>query len=217
MEAHQSITGTSAHTHTHTHTYTINPFSRDPLTHTHTKTHTQERLTHLTTQLNWRLNESTQGEAIYLLGVRDDGYPYGISEDDFRASIHTLTHMAKNIHAKIHTVKTLKGVHGKIAQVFLKREAIDIHTQAHIHTPTSGSGGGGGAPHSHRGGVNKHTHTHTHTQPPHLRIAVLGRVSSGKSTLVGVLTKGKLDNGRGLARMQVCVFVSVCVCVYIYV
>jgi GTPase len=32
---------------------------------------------------------------------------------------------------------------------------------------------------------------------------VLGRVDAGKSTLVGVLTKGRLDNGQGLARMQV--------------
>lgn len=33
-----------------------------------------------------------------------------------------------------------------------------------------------------------------------LRIAVIGNVDSGKSTLVGVLTKGLLDDGRGAAR-----------------
>lgn len=32
---------------------------------------------------------------------------------------------------------------------------------------------------------------------------MLGRVDGGKSTLVGVLTQGRLDNGQGLARMQV--------------
>ncbi len=36
-----------------------------------------------------------------------------------------------------------------------------------------------------------------------IRIAVAGNVDSGKSTLVGVLTQGKLDNGRGLARVIV--------------
>uniref|UniRef100_A0A7S3DEN1 Tr-type G domain-containing protein n=1 Tax=Palpitomonas bilix TaxID=652834 RepID=A0A7S3DEN1_9EUKA len=36
-----------------------------------------------------------------------------------------------------------------------------------------------------------------------LRIAVIGNVDAGKSTLIGVLTKGKLDNGRGSARMNV--------------
>ena len=36
-----------------------------------------------------------------------------------------------------------------------------------------------------------------------MRIAIVGNVDSGKSTIVGVLTSGKLDNGRGLARSQV--------------
>jgi len=36
-----------------------------------------------------------------------------------------------------------------------------------------------------------------------VRIAVIGNVDSGKSTLVGVLTKGGLDDGRGQARAKV--------------
>ena len=35
-----------------------------------------------------------------------------------------------------------------------------------------------------------------------LRVAVLGAVDSGKSTLVGVCTHGELDNGRGRARLN---------------
>lgn len=34
------------------------------------------------------------------------------------------------------------------------------------------------------------------------RIAVVGNVDAGKSTLLGVLTHGQLDNGRGLARQK---------------
>ena len=37
----------------------------------------------------------------------------------------------------------------------------------------------------------------------HLKIAVIGNVDSGKSTLVGVLTKGIFDDGRGSARARV--------------
>ncbi|OWY93397.1 GTP-binding protein [Phytophthora megakarya] len=37
-----------------------------------------------------------------------------------------------------------------------------------------------------------------------LRVSVIGDFESGKSTLVGVLTRGCLDDGNGLARMQVC-------------
>lgn len=35
-----------------------------------------------------------------------------------------------------------------------------------------------------------------------LRVAVLGTVNSGKSSLVGVCTHGELDNGRGRARLN---------------
>lgn len=33
-------------------------------------------------------------------------------------------------------------------------------------------------------------------------MAVVGNVDAGKSTLLGVLTHGELDNGRGTARMK---------------
>jgi len=33
-------------------------------------------------------------------------------------------------------------------------------------------------------------------------VAVVGNVDAGKSTLLGVLTHGELDNGRGLARQR---------------
>jgi len=36
-----------------------------------------------------------------------------------------------------------------------------------------------------------------------VRVAVIGNVDSGKSTLVGVLTKGIMDDGRGSARTKV--------------
>ncbi len=37
----------------------------------------------------------------------------------------------------------------------------------------------------------------------HCKIAVIGNVDSGKTTLVGVLTKGERDDGRGQARAKV--------------
>lgn len=36
-----------------------------------------------------------------------------------------------------------------------------------------------------------------------IRVAIIGNVDSGKSTLVGVLAKGELDDGRGSARLKV--------------
>lgn len=37
----------------------------------------------------------------------------------------------------------------------------------------------------------------------YIRVAIVGNVDSGKSTLVGVLTKGQADDGRGSARLKV--------------
>ena len=37
---------------------------------------------------------------------------------------------------------------------------------------------------------------------PCCRVAVVGNVDAGKSTLLGVLTHGELDNGRGTARQK---------------
>lgn len=39
--------------------------------------------------------------------------------------------------------------------------------------------------------------------PMEIRVAVIGNVDSGKSTMVGVLTRSMLDDGRGLARSKV--------------
>ena len=41
------------------------------------------------------------------------------------------------------------------------------------------------------------------TNKEEIIIAVCGPVDAGKSSLVGVLTKGELDNGRGSARSRV--------------
>lgn len=39
--------------------------------------------------------------------------------------------------------------------------------------------------------------------PLEVRVAIIGNVDSGKSTMVGVLTRSILDDGRGLARSKV--------------
>ncbi|KAI8435341.1 hypothetical protein MSG28_003666 [Choristoneura fumiferana] len=41
-----------------------------------------------------------------------------------------------------------------------------------------------------------------HTDFMEIRVAVVGNVDAGKSTLLGVLTHGELDNGRGFARQR---------------
>ena len=54
----------------------------------------ETRLQHLTTQLKWRLKEGF-GDAIYEVGVNDNGKVIGLSEEDMSISLKTMEGMAK--------------------------------------------------------------------------------------------------------------------------
>uniref|UniRef100_A0A8D3BHA9 Tr-type G domain-containing protein n=2 Tax=Scophthalmus maximus TaxID=52904 RepID=A0A8D3BHA9_SCOMX len=131
---------------------------------------TQYRLEHLATQLKWRLQEG-RGEAVYQIGVEDNGLLVGLSEADMRASLRTLKRMAEKVGADITLLREREVDYDldrntrKIAEVLVRKVPDD-------------------------------------QQFLDLRVAVLGNVDSGKSTLLGVLTQGELDNGRGRARLN---------------
>ncbi|XP_077428146.1 GTP-binding protein 2-like isoform X1 [Vanacampus margaritifer] len=131
---------------------------------------TQYRFEHLATQLKWRLQEG-RGEAVYQIGVEDNGLLVGLSQADMTASIGTLRKMADKVGADITLLRERQvdsdadGSTRKIAEVLVRKVPDD-------------------------------------QQFLDLRVAVLGNVDSGKSTLLGVLTQGELDNGRGRARLN---------------
>uniref|UniRef100_UPI00398EEC39 GTP-binding protein 2b isoform X2 n=1 Tax=Pristiophorus japonicus TaxID=55135 RepID=UPI00398EEC39 len=129
----------------------------------------QYRFEHLVTQMKWRLQEG-RGEAVYQIGVEDNGLLVGLSEEELRASLKTLRRMAEKVGADI-TILRERNVEydldspRRIAEVLIRKVPDD-------------------------------------QQFLDLRVAVLGNVDSGKSTLLGVLTQGELDNGRGRARLN---------------
>lgn len=126
-----------------------------------------EQYKHRTTQMNWRLNEG-HDEAIYQIGVEDDGNPLGITRIELKESLMNLEKIAYSVGCDGIQIKSiLKGSVGYIAEIFIKRIQRKI-----IH-------------------------------PIQIKIAVAGDFDSGKSTLIGVLSTGKVDNGKGLARMHV--------------
>ncbi|XP_030627801.1 GTP-binding protein 2 [Chanos chanos] len=130
---------------------------------------TQYRFEHLATQMKWRLQEG-RGEAVYQIGVEDNGLLVGLSEEDMRASLKTLQRMAERVGADITVLREREvdydsDIPRKIAEVLVRKVPDD-------------------------------------QQFLDLRVAVLGNVDSGKSTLLGVLTQGELDNGRGRARLN---------------
>uniref|UniRef100_A0A3B4GQA5 GTP-binding protein 2-like n=1 Tax=Pundamilia nyererei TaxID=303518 RepID=A0A3B4GQA5_9CICH len=122
---------------------------------------TQYRFEHLATQLKWRLQEG-RGEAVYQIGVEDNGLLVGLTEADMKASLNTLKKMAEKVGADI---------------TLLREREVDYDS-------------------------DRNTRKIAEVLFLDLRVAVLGNVDSGKSTLLGVLTQGELDNGRGRARLN---------------
>ncbi|XP_008547414.1 GTP-binding protein 2 [Microplitis demolitor] len=148
-----------------------------------------QRFEHLVTQMKWRLKEG-HGEAIYQIGVEDNGKLTGLSREEMKASLKTLREMASRLGATTRVLRERQATKSpssiskspahsspnpnpnmerRVAEVIVKklrkgdREGQDVTD---------------------------------------LRLAVLGCQDAGKSTLLGVLTQGELDNGRGRARLN---------------
>lgn len=84
---------------------------------------TPERLIRLVTQLEYRLKEGG-GEAIYELGVEDDGHLKGVTQEELEESIHTLERMADQLGAATTVIRTLEGVEkgSQVAEVLVRRK-----------------------------------------------------------------------------------------------
>ncbi|CAD8084951.1 unnamed protein product [Paramecium sonneborni] len=123
-----------------------------------------KRLTHLTTQMNFRLSEGN-GMAYYKIGVEDSGNPLGLNKSDMLGSLKTLCLMAQSLKAELIVVGINEGTNGKTCEVIVRKGLKD--------------------------GINLD-----------IRILLLGESGSGKTSLLGVLSTGSLDNGQGLARMK---------------
>lgn len=138
---------------------------------------TEARIERLATQMNFRLGEG-QGAAIYRIGVSDDGTAIGLSEADMKESIDTLHAMAALLQS---TSSHRAIVIGPIAYKPGKQGRV-----AEVHVK--------------RLPLKK---TEKEKSYSNVRVCCLGDVNVGKSTLVGVLSRNTLDNGKGLARAEV--------------
>ena len=122
------------------------------------------RLEHLVTQMKWRLREGN-GEAIYEMGVEDNGIMTGLTEEDMDSSLDTLQEMARRLGATVQVLRQRNIENRTVAEILVRKIPDD-------------------------------------QQLIDLRVCVLGSADVGKSTLLGVLTQGELDNGRGRARLN---------------
>jgi elongation factor 1-alpha len=122
----------------------------------------KERKQQLASQMKYRL-ERGHGEAIYFIGVSDDGKLLGLDKAELEESFFVLDKIAHEVNSKIEEIETQVANRGEVAKVTIARSQ--------------------------------------HFKPSHLLIGVAGHVDHGKSTLVGTLTTGSLDNGSGGTRI----------------
>ncbi|KAF9731268.1 hypothetical protein PMIN02_003602 [Paraphaeosphaeria minitans] len=192
----------------------------------------QHRLEQLTTQMLWRLQQSCPhhsssstagvqlqfpnekslagpvtpqrlypglGEskgALYEIGVADDGELVGLAEDEMEESLNNLRAMAASLGCQVDVVRMLavgdcEWIEGRIPQQskLLVAEAY-VHPDHVLVQEDS------------EGESVQNPRATAHASLPQLRISLTGATMSGKSSLLGTLSTGTFDNGRGKSRLS---------------
>ncbi|XP_012259707.2 GTP-binding protein 2 isoform X2 [Athalia rosae] len=149
-----------------------------------------QRFEHLVTQMKWRLREG-HGEAIYQIGVEDNGRLAGLSTEEMKASLKTLREMAARLGATTDVLRekmTNNHVSCSDKEKNRQNQQKDASENKRVAEVL----------------VKKLRKDDREDQESvvELRLAVTGGQDAGKSTLLGVLTQGELDNGRGRARLN---------------
>ncbi|KAK5639710.1 hypothetical protein RI129_012202 [Pyrocoelia pectoralis] len=91
----------------------------------------RQRFEHLVTQMKWRLREG-QGEAIYEIGVEDNGVLAGLDIFELHASVQTLKKMAMKLGAAIQVLRERRLDNGRyVTEVLIRKvpehqDAIEI-------------------------------------------------------------------------------------------
>ena len=70
----------------------------------------------LASQMHWRCCEGN-GNAVYILGIEDDGNPVGIKKYDMFKTLLFIIKASTIIHATINKIRLYKGPNGTIATV----------------------------------------------------------------------------------------------------
>lgn len=158
---------------------------------------TPQRFVQLVTQLNFRLSEGN-GEAIYELGVEDDGRKKGLPNAHLAASLDTLTRMAEDIGAETTVLQESEGREGRIAQVLVRRipKALEDYLDVRVAVAGNVDSGkstlvgvltGSGGLDNGRGLARSQIFTHKHELET-------GRTSAVSQAIIGYSSKGAIVN-----------------------
>lgn len=171
----------------------------------------KERLEQLTTQLLWRLQQSSpyhgssactdvaspeaiaamlqdsQG-ALYEIGIADDGTFVGLDEQELKESLECLQEMASRLGCGVEVLRKVEARRENDDQAYWVAEAFvkpQLAGKERNHGLQNTVGGAPDVP-----------------SLELLRVSLIGATGSGKSTLLGSLVTGSLDNGRGKSRLS---------------
>lgn len=133
-------------------------------------------LQQLTGLLQTRIDEG-HGETLFDLGLADSGEPLGFTKDQWELALSRVTEASRTLKSDVRVLLTY-NVGGQVeAETEPKNDAC-------------------------YGKLLIRQKPETPEEVIETRIAVVGNVDAGKSTMLGVLVKGGLDDGRGKARVN---------------
>ena len=124
----------------------------------------QDKINKRMTQMKYRIYEGL-GEALYFIGVADDGTLLGLNNEEYIESVKNLILIASNIDCNVIKISESNKKNFYIGEFLIRENDKNNYLD--------------------------------------IKIGVAGNVDSGKSTTIGTLTKGILDDGRGKARVHV--------------
>jgi GTPase len=119
--------------------------------------------------------EEGRGECLFDVGTENNGESMGLGKDEFATAIAAVRAAAKELRASV-TVLMTKNT-GDPTDV--ETTSKDVSAKVMVRRQPQGI-----------------------DDLLEIRVAVVGNVDAGKSTLLGVLTKGTLDDGRGRTRVN---------------
>jgi len=169
---------------------------------------TEDNLGGGASQMNFRLMEG-KGIAYYTIGITDSGIPLGIYEEDFQYTTDLILKMASTLSASVILEEKYQSVinisrpteqslfkkyNGHIENInvdqqrFLGKFLIKCDNMVDKLSLLK---------------ITEKVEKPQVHRASNLNICIMGNVNAGKSTLLGVLISGKLDNGKGGSRSGV--------------
>jgi GTPase len=164
---------------------------------------TPERFIHLVTQMKFRIGEGA-GEAIYQVGVQDDGTVRGITPEQLSASLATLERMAAELGADTSVIQERDGLEGRVAEVLVRTKPKPGGTTCDIRIAVAGNVDSGkstligvmtgtGQLDNGNGAARSAVFTHRHEMES-------GRTSAVSQQIMGFSSTGRITNHSDLQR-----------------